>query len=258
MIGRSGPAAKLAKAEKAVPYVFKDASLLARALTHSSHAYESQPESPADNELLEFLGDSVVGLVAAEFYYEAFPDRTEGELSKLKSSAASPLALSKFAQKIHLERYILLGRGEEKSGGRKKISILAGAFEALVGAIYLDGGLEDARAFVRRFLVPTLEAIKTEAFEINNYKSALQEYLQKAEMPAPSYRTVTERGPAHNRTFVVEVYCHEKRLAKAKGRSKKNAEQRAAQKALKGFLGRKMKEFSAEAFIVEAEDGDED
>ncbi len=256
MIGRSGPAARLSRAEKAVPYAFKDPGLLVRALTHSSHAYESQPESPTDNEVLEFLGDSVVGLVAAEFYYEAFPDRTEGELSKLKSSAASTLALSKFAQMIHLERYVLLGRGEEKSGGRKKVSILAGAFEALVGAIYIDGGLDPARAFVRRFLTPTLESIKTEAFEINNYKSALQEYLQKAEMPAPSYRTVTERGPAHNRTFVVEVTCREKRLAKAKGRSKKSAEQRAAQKALKGFLGRKMKELSSEAFIVEAEDED--
>ena len=125
--------------QKTTGYTFNDPDLLRKALTHSSHAYENQPDGPQDNELLEFLGDSVIGLVTAEFYFRAFPDRTEGELSKLKASATSTLALAKQAQRIKLDKAILLGRGEEKSGGRTKGSILAGAFEALVGALYLDG-----------------------------------------------------------------------------------------------------------------------
>jgi len=245
---------KLDRIQKDIGYQFRDQDLLRRALTHSSHAYESRPCPARDNELMEFLGDSVVGLIAAEFYYSAFPERTEGELSKLKSSVTSTLALSRFAARVHLDKVILLGRGEEKSGGRKKISILAGAFEALVGGVYLDGGLEAARKVVIGFLASTLDSIKTEDFEINNYKSALQEILQKSDLPAPRYLTVTEKGPAHKKTFVVEVRLREKCLAKAKGWSKKSAEQKAAQKALKTYLGRRMKRISPEAFIVEAED----
>jgi len=242
------------RVEKATGYTFTDPGLLIKALTHSSHAYENRPHDPEDNELLEFLGDSVIGLATAEFYYRAFPDRTEGELSKLKASATSTLALSRQAQKIKLDRAIFLGRGEEKSGGRAKISILAGAFEALVGAIFLDGGFTAARAFIDRLLAPTLEPIRTESFQINNYKSALQELFQKADLPAPSYRTVTAKGPEHRKTFTVEVAAGGQILAKAKGGSKKNAEQRAAQKALKSYLGRRMKAISPEAFIVEGDD----
>jgi ribonuclease-3 len=239
--------------QKAAGYAFHDAGLLSKALTHSSHAYENQPDGPQDNELLEFLGDSVIGLAAAEFYYKALPDRTEGELSKLKASATSTLALARQAQRIKLDKAVLLGRGEEKSGGRTKDSILAGAFEALVGAIFLDGGFDAARAFIHRFLAPTLEPIRTESFEINNYKSALQELFQKSDLPAPSYRIVTAKGPEHRKTFTVEVLMGDRPLAKAKGTSKKNAEQKAAQKALKAYLGRKMKEISPEAFIVEGD-----
>jgi ribonuclease-3 len=245
---------KLDRIQKAAGYTFKDADLLRKALTHSSHAYENQPEDPQDNELLEFLGDSVIGLATAEFYYRAFPDRTEGELSKLKASSTSTLALARQAQRIKLDRAILLGRGEEKSGGRTKSSILAGAFEALVGAIFLDAGFDTARAFIHRLLAPTLKPIRTETFEINNYKSALQELFQKSDLAAPCYRTVTAKGPEHRKTFTVEVLMGDKPLAKAKGPSKKNAEQKAAQKALKAYLGRKMKEISPEAFIVEGDD----
>ncbi len=245
---------RLERFQKGLGYTFRDRTLLERALTHSSHAYEAEPGNPRDNELLEFLGDSVIGLVTARFYFDAFPERTEGELSKLKSSATSTLALAQFAQKVRLDKSILLGKGEEKSGGRKKPSILAGAFEALTGAIYLDGGFDAACAFVDGLLAATLSPLRTDTFEINNYKSALQEKFQKSNLPAPSYRTVTERGPAHKKTFVVEVYAGGKRLAKAKGHSKKAAEQKAAQKALKSFLGRKMRILSPEAFIVEADD----
>ncbi len=245
---------KLERLEKAAGYAFQDAGLLLKAMTHSSHAYENHPEEPKDNELLEFLGDSVIGLATAEFYYKAFPERTEGELSKLKASATSTLALARQAQRIRLDKVILLGRGEEKSGGRTKASILAGAFEAFVGAIYLDGGFEPARAFVHRFLAPTLKPIRTESFQINNYKSALQELFQKGNLPAPEYTTILAKGPEHRKTFTVEVSVGARRLAKAKGTSKKNAEQKAAQKALKAYLGRKMKEISPEAFIVEGDD----
>jgi len=245
---------KLERLEKAAGYAFKDSGLLLKAMTHTSHAYENHPEEPRDNELLEFLGDSVIGLATAEFYYQAFPERTEGELSKLKASATSTLALARQAQRIRLDKVILLGRGEEKSGGRTKASILAGAFEAFVGAIYLDGGFDPARAFVHRFLTPTLKPIRTESFQINNYKSALQELFQKGDLPAPEYRTILAKGPEHRKTFTVEVSVGARRLAKAKGSSKKSAEQKAAQKALKAYLGRKMKEISPEAFIVEGED----
>jgi ribonuclease-3 len=245
---------KRERLQKAIGYVFKDPDLLARALTHSSWAYEIRPECPEDNELLEFLGDSVIGLVTAEFYLSAFPGRNEGELSKLKASATSTLALSQLARSIKLDKAVLLGRGEEKSGGRKKVSILAGSFEALAGAMYLDGGFEAAKRFICGLLESSLKPIKSESLTINNSKSALQEICQKAGLPAPSYRLVSEKGPAHERTFVVEVHLGEKVLAKSKGPSKKSAEQKAAEKVLKAYLGRKIKRISPEAFVIEAED----
>jgi ribonuclease-3 len=241
---------KADRLQKTIGYTFSDPGLLRRALTHSSHAYESRPDAPDDNELLEFLGDSVIGLATAEFYYHAFPGRTEGELSKLKASATSTLALSRQARRVRLDKTVLLGRGEEKSGGRAKASILAGAFEALVGAIFLDGGFEAARLVVQRLLAPTLEPLGEARFEINNYKSALQELFQSKGLPAPAYRMITAKGPEHRKTFTVEVLAGGEAVAKAKGASKKNAEQKAAQKALKRYLGRKMKEITPEAFIV--------
>lgn len=247
----------LARVEKAVGHVFRDRDLLIRALTHSSHAYEADPEAPADNEVLEFLGDSVVGLVAAEYVRSAFPGRNEGELSKLKASATSTLALARLAREIKLEKAILLGRGEEKSGGRKKVSILAGSLEALAGAVYLDGGFEAARSLLRPLLGAALKTVKSDTQTVNNSKSALQELCQKAGLAAPAYHLVSEKGPAHDRTFTIEVRLGEKALAKAKGPSKKSAEQAAAEKVLKARYGRKIKKLSAEAFVIEAEDLDE-
>jgi ribonuclease III len=240
--------------EKAAGHAFKDRALLLRALTHSSRAYEADPETPDDNEVLEFLGDSVIGLFTAEYALAAYPGRNEGELSKLKASATSTLALAELARTIKLDKAIRLGRGEERSGGRKKPSILAGAFEALAGAIYLDGGSEAARRFVTARVGSALKPIKTGSQTINNAKSALQEICQKAGLATPGYRVLSEKGPAHDRTFVVEVRVGDKARAKAKGTSKKTAEQAAAEKALKAFLGRKFKRLSAEAFVIEAED----
>jgi ribonuclease-3 len=239
------------RVEKAAGYAFRDGELLRRALTHSSYAYENGPGAPLDNELLEFLGDSVVGLAAADFYYRALPGRTEGELSKLKALATNTQALARLARKVRLDKAILLGRGEESSGGRAKSSILAGAFEAFIGAVYIDGGFAAARAVVQDLLSLTLAPIKAEAFEINNPKSALQEVFQKAGLPAPAYRTLAAKGPEHRKTFTVEVLAGEERLARARGPSKKAAELEAARKALKAGLGRKMKELAPEGRIVE-------
>ncbi len=235
--------------EKKIGYQFKNGRLLERALSHSSYAYENPGKESGDNERLEFLGDSVVGLAVADFFYTAYPDLTEGELSKLKSAASSTISLAEFAGKIHLDKVIMLGHGEERSGGRKKKTILADAFEALAGAIYLDGGYEAAREFVRMILKSSFKPIQDE-FLINNYKSALQETYQKSNLPAPSYRTLGEKGPAHDKTFHIEVVADGKVLARAKGHSKKAAEQMAAQKALKKIIGRKMKILTPEAFIV--------
>jgi ribonuclease-3 len=245
---------KRERLEKAAGHAFRDAGLLERALTHSSHAYECRAGAPEDNEQLEFLGDSVIGLITAEFFFRAFPERSEGELSKLKASASSTLALAQLAKIVKLDKAILLGRGEEKSGGRKKVSILAGSFEALVGALYLDGGFEAAKRFVSGLLGTSLKPIKSGSQTISNAKSALQEICQKAGLAAPLYHLVSEKGPAHRRTFVIEVRLADRVVAKSKGASKKAAEQAGAEKALKSFFGRKIKRLSSEAFLIEADD----
>lgn len=240
----------LAKTEKALGLEFQDKSLLRRALVHSSYAYEHLDEQVADNEVLEFLGDSVVGLVVADFFCTNFRNLNEGDLSKYKSAAASTLSLSGFAQKIGLHKFLLLGKGEERSGGRKKRNILAGAFEALLGAVYLDQGYEAAKSLFWPILQKAYRKSAASDLPINNYKSALQEHFQKKNWPTPVYRTVTAVGPDHRKTFLVEVQLGAHMLARAKGLSKKSAEQRAAQKALKSLYGRKMKVLAAETFLL--------
>lgn len=238
----------LSRLESTIRVRFRNKELLRRALTHSSYAYEHQKKGVVDNEVLEFLGDSVVGLAMADFFCGAFPDLTEGDLSKYKAAAASAASLSRFARQLKLEKFLFLGKGEEHSGGRKKGNILADAFEALVGAIYLDQGYETARSFLLPFLKRSYQ--RTDGHVVDNYKSALQEYFQKENLPAPHYKTVTSIGPDHKQTFVVEVYLGPYPLAKAKGASKKAAEQAAAQKALRSLLGRKMKILTDETFMV--------
>lgn len=240
----------IAKLEKGIGLNFHNKELLLRALTHSSYAYEHQQKSLVDNEVLEFLGDSVVGLVLADFFCATYLDLSEGELSKYKSAAASTLSLSRFAQRFRLDKFILLGKGEERSGGRRKRTILAGVFEALLGAVYLDQGYEVAKGILLPLLKKSYKKVDSRKFIINNYKSALQEHFQKENLPAPVYKTLTSVGPDHRKTFVVEVYLGHYPLAKAKGFSKKNAEQRAAEVALKSLLGKKMKNLTAETFML--------
>jgi ribonuclease-3 len=236
--------------EKKIGYSFKNKEILLRAMTHSSFAYEKQFEKTSDNEILEFLGDSVLGLIAADYLCDRYPQVSEGELTKLKSAATSTLALYYFSKKIKLDKFIFLGKGEEKSGGRKKKKILAGAFEALIAAIYQDGGIEEARNFLLGLLKTFYRKINAEKFFINNYKSALQEYLQKENLPAPMYKTLTIEGPNHKKTFTIQVFSLGKSLAKAKGNSKKEAEKKAAQKALKSLLGRKLRSLTSDTFLL--------
>jgi len=161
------------------------------------------------------------------------------------------VALSEFAKQIHLDKHIRLGRGEERSGGRRKSNILADVFEAVVGAIYLDGGFEAARFFFLPLVESTFQKVQTSGYTVDNYKSALQEYLQKEDLPSPSYKVVSCTGPDHDRVFTVEVLSGRTALARSKGPSRKTAEQRAAEAAMKSFLGRKIKSLTPETFIVE-------
>lgn len=241
--------------EKRAGRVFADRSLLVRSMTHSSRAHERTGTPGDDNEVLEFLGDSVVGLLAADFLHRHYPSSREGELSKLRSMATSTDSLADYAKRMKLDKFLLLGKGEELSGGRKKKTILADTFEALVGALYQDGGLEAARSLVDPLLLGSFKRIKGGAFLINNYKSALQEYLQKQNLPMPCYRIIEAKGPDHKKTFILEVSSGGRVLARAKGDSKKDAEQRAAQKALKGILGRKLKGLPCEMFVVKKDEG---
>ena len=237
--------------EKRLNYRFKDQSLFQMALTHSSHAYETQ-DHPLDNERLEFLGDSVVGLIAADFFYAMYPEANEGDLSKFKSSASSTVALADYARQIQLDEVIHLGKGEEKSGGRKKSTILAGSFEALIGAIYIDGGFDAARTVYERLLEGSYAKVKKQGHEINNYKSALQEFLQKEDLPAPQYKMVTAAGPDHRKEFVVEVIVNKTVLGRAKGPSRKVAEQKAAENVLKSFFGKRIKSLTPETFLFKS------
>lgn len=235
--------------ERELRYQFRNKDLLLQALTHSSFAYENA-EKFRDNELMEFLGDSVVGLIAAAFFYGSYPEVTEGDLSKLKSSATSTIGLAEYARQIRLDHFMRVGRGEEKSGGRKKESILAGTFEAVVGAIFLDGGYKAAQDVYLKLLRGSFKKIKDEEqLDINNYKSALQEFLQKEDLPAPHYKLLKSIGPDHKKEFVVEVFVNKTPLAKASGLSRKAAELKAAEKALKSFFGQKIKALTQETFI---------
>jgi len=242
---------KLSAIESKIHYHFKDQKLLILSMTHSSFAYEIQSGEHQDNEVLEFLGDSVLGLVVADYLFTKYTGLSEGELSKLKAAVENTSSLSLFAKEIKLHQYLFLGKGEEKSGGRKKRTILAGAFEAIIAAIYLDGGIEEASRFITAHLETFFQKVDVNLFLINNYKSALQEYFQKEKsLEAPVYETIKSMGPAHKKKFTIEVFSEGKKLAKAIGNSIKDAEQKAAQRALKKLLGKKIKTLTSDTFMI--------
>jgi ribonuclease-3 len=214
-----------------IGYRFRDRGLLEHALTHKSRAAEDASGGVADNESLEFLGDAVLGLVVADTLFHQYPDYTEGQKSKVKAAVVSTQTLARQAEEIRLGEHLILGRGEEKTGGRFKQALLADAYEALIAAIYLDGGLEAAAAFLRRELKEAIDAGIAQTFA-PDYKSALQERLQALGRPLPDYRLSGSEGPDHRKTFSIEVRVGDEVLGAATGRAKKEAEQEAARLAL--------------------------
>jgi ribonuclease-3 len=225
--------------EARIGHRFVDRTLLEHALTHRSRAHEDVTGGVTDNESLEFLGDAVVGLVIAEALYREYPDLDEGAKSKIRASLVSAGRLARLGDALGLGEHLLLGRGEEKTGGRRKPALLADATEAIVAAIYLDAGLPAAAEFVRRELWTPFEAsggaAVAAASSTFDFKSALQERLQARGLGLPEYRVAAERGPEHDKVFEVEVRVNGDVAATATGRSKKDAEQQAAQRALQAF-----------------------
>ncbi|HEY6307822.1 MAG TPA: ribonuclease III [Candidatus Angelobacter sp.] len=244
----------LRELQSVLGHVFAEPALLERALTHSSHAHEESKAGGAetgaeklDNEQFEFLGDAVLGLVASQLLFERFPTFHEGQLSKLKAHLVSAGHLVSVATGMGLGHHLLLGRGEERSGGRTKGTLLSDALEAVIAAMYLDGGLEKTREFIiRRILEPELERVSTESdgeFSLADYKSALQELLQSSGRLQPVYAIVKEEGPDHRKTFTVEARIYPQGqtkpeyVARGEGATKKKAEQLAAKQALEHLRG---------------------
>ena len=214
-----------------IGYRFHDRGLLEHALTHKSRAAEDASGGVADNESLEFLGDAVLGLVVADALFHQYPTYDEGQKSKVKAAVVSTQSLARHAERLRLGEHLILGRGEEKTGGRFKQALLADGYEALIAALYLDGGLEAAEAFLRRELKDVLDEGSAQTF-VRDHKSALQERLQALGRPLPDYRVSGEAGPDHRKTFSVEVVVNGEVLGTATGRAKKEAEQEAARVAL--------------------------
>lgn len=217
--------------ERKLGHEFADRAIIETALTHRSHAYRAGQERIQSNERLEFLGDSVLGLIVNEYLFGAYPDRSEGELTKMKSLVVSRAVLSRAAETIDLGRHLILAPGEVDAGGRTRASILSDAFEAVLGALYLDGGLVPVQRFIRKELLATLEATLSD-HQLTNYKSLLQEKVQAQLKTPPRYKVTATSGPDHAKKFVVEVVVRGRVLGRGEGNSKKLAEQRAAREAL--------------------------
>lgn len=212
--------------EKNIGYKFRNSELLQLALTHSSYANEKGTKK--DNERLEFLGDSVLGFITAEYLFTSLEGRPEGELTKLRANAVCEKSLAQFANEINLGDYVNLGKGEIMTGGRERPSILSDAFESVIAAIYLDGGMEEAKRFVLRFVSKST----TDTAQATDYKTMLQEVIQKNPDEHLTYSLAAQSGPDHNKTFTVEVFLNSNCIGTGSGHSKKKAEQAAAKEAL--------------------------
>ena len=218
--------------ESLLGHCFEHSDRLERALTHRSHRQNAES---VDNERLEFLGDRVVGLVVSERLFQRFPDWDAGKLSKGLAQLVSASSIHAAARRLNLGLHLRLGPGEEKTGGREKKRLLADAYEAIVGAIYLDAGLAAASAFVLRTLIEPSLLGSQEGLHRSDYKSALQEWLQQRALGMAEYRVHRESGPDHQKIFEVEVWHSGRRLSSSEGRSKKEAEQAAAKRALQSL-----------------------
>ncbi len=218
--------------QAAIGYRFRDRGLLEHALTHKSRAHEDLSGGVRDNESLEFLGDAVLGLVVADLLFREFPDFDEGQKSKVKAALVSTASLARLAERLGLGEHLILGRGEEKTGGRRKQALLADTYEALLAAMYVDGGLEAARAFLHREFADAVRDVRRPDYFGFDYKSSLQEHLQGRDQPPPVYRLSAESGPDHKKIFHIDVVANDEVLASGTGRTKKDAEQEAARRAL--------------------------
>ena len=218
--------------EEAIGYRFQNITLLQNALTHSSYANERWHNSLLSNERLEFLGDSILGMVVAEYLYKQFPDRPEGELTKMRADMVCESSLAAIAETIGLGKHLLLGHGEDRLGGRNRASILADAVESVIAASYLDGGMVAAEGFIRRFV---LTNVPVKRMQNTDYKTALQELVQQKKNQNLTYVLTGESGPDHDKVFCVDVLLNEKCVGTGTGSSKKRAEQAAAQSALKAL-----------------------
>lgn len=223
----------ISKFEDIIKYKFKNKQFILEALTHSS--YSNENKSYSFNERLEFLGDSVLGIVISDYLFRNEQNLPEGELTKLRANIVCEESLSDIAKEINLGKHILLGRGEEATGGRDRISILADAFEAVIAAIYLDGGIENAKEFILDHMESIIQdSIKGRIFR--DYKTHLQEVVQSKGESIISYNLAEEIGPDHNKRFVMEVSLDNKVLGRGEGKSKKEAEQSAAKQALRRMI----------------------
>jgi len=214
-----------------VDYSFKNKELLFQAFRHPSYVYEKDDIGVSDNQRLEFLGDAVINLAISHLLMESFPEMKEGDLSKYRASLVSENGLYHIACELELGDYLLLGRGEERTNGRKKPSILTDALEALIGAIYLDGGFTNTLKVIGKIFSPSLNKIGLDT-PINDFKSELQENSQETFQSTPDYRLEKETGPDHNKTFYAAVYIKGNVMGRGEGKSKKEAEQKAAKEAL--------------------------
>jgi len=215
--------------QEKIGYAFEDPTLLKSALTHSSYANENKKSGAFSNERLEFLGDSVLGVTVSSLIYKNKPDMPEGQMTRLRAELVCEKSLAKLAESFNLGEYLRLGRGEENGGGRTRPSILADAFEAVLAAIYLDGGFEPVTKLIAKHLTPRAEFMQLENYD---YKTALQEVIQETVGQTLSYHTTDESGPDHMKSFTVEVRLNGELIGQGSGKSKKEAEQAAAQSAL--------------------------
>ncbi len=229
----------VAALEEKLGYRFITQELLIRALTHRSSLSDKTGKMPAaeDNEQLEFLGDAVLGFVVSEALFRRFPNAREGQLSQWKSHLVSASYLHQRALAVGLGDFLLLGKGEERNGGRQRPTLLANAFEAVIAAMQLDGGGEAARAFIEATVLAGLDGLDDEHIELLNHKSVLQERTQAMGLPVPRYSTVNSTGPQHAKTFTVEARVGDRMIARAEGPSKKMASQRAAEVMLRALDG---------------------
>ena len=219
---------QLKELQKSIGYRFQHIDLLKQALTHSSYAHEMTLKQVVDNERLEFLGDAVLELVSSEFLFQTHPDMKEGNMTKLRASLVCEQSLARCAREINLGEYLLLGRGEDLTGGRERDSILSDAWEAIIGAMYLDGGFTSAKDFILKYVLKDIEHKKL----FYDSKTILQEVIQNQYKKSLHYTLLSEEGPDHNKVFTVQAYMNETPLMIGKGKTKKAAEQEAAYQSL--------------------------